>query len=112
MQLDTFSNLVPSAKTYGLVKVHKENTPPRSVVSMISTAEYNLVKYIVEIINDAMPNTYMINSTRSFVNQLSSLDFEPSHVLVSHDVVSLFTNIPMNETNALSAIMYTSNIRH
>ena len=28
----------------------------------------------------------------------SSFDFKPSHVFVSYDVVSLFTNIPMNET--------------
>ena len=39
MQLDTFSNLVPSGSQpgmiYGLAKVHKENTPLRPVVSMI-----------------------------------------------------------------------------
>ena len=42
--------------------------------------------------------TYMLSSTRSFVDQISSFDFLPSHVLVSYDVVSLFTNIPLNET--------------
>ena len=102
MQLDTFSNLVPSGsqpgKIYGLAKVHKEGAPLRPVVSMIKTAEYNLAKYLVKIINDVMPTTYMLSSTRSFVNQISSFDFLPSHVLVSYDVVSLFTNIPLNET--------------
>ena len=44
-----------------------------------------------------MPTTYMLNSTGFFVNQISSFDFQPSHVLVSYDVVSLFTNIPLNE---------------
>ena len=52
----------------------------------------------VKIINDAMPTTYMLNSTGSFVNQISSFNFKPSHVLVSYDVVSLFINIPLNET--------------
>ena len=50
MQLDTFSNLVPSGsqpgKTYGLAKVHMESTPLRPVVSMIRTAEYNLVNIL------------------------------------------------------------------
>ena len=46
--------------------------------------------------NDAMPTTYMVNSTGSLVNQISSFDFQPSHVLVSYDVVSSFTNIPLN----------------
>ena len=64
---------------------------------MIRTAEYNLAKYLVKIINDAMPTTYMLNSTGSFVNQISSFDFKPSHGLVSHDIVSLFTNIPLND---------------
>ena len=82
----------------GLAKVHKEGAPLRPVVSMIKTAEYNLAKYLVKIINDVMPTTYMLSSTRSFVNQISSFDFLPSHVLVSYDVVSLFTNIPLNET--------------
>ena len=40
----------------------------------------------------------MLNSTGSFVNKVSSFDFKPSHVLESHGVVSLLTNIPLNET--------------
>ena len=98
MQLDTFDNLVPSGsqpgKIYGLAKVHKENTPLRPLVSIIRTAEDNLVKYLVKNLNDAMPTTYMPSSTGSFVNQISSFGFKPSHVLVSYDVVFLFTNIP------------------
>ena len=65
---------------------------------MIRTAEYNNAKYLVKIINDAMSTTYMLNSTGSFVNQVISFDFRPAHVLVSYDVVSLLTNIPLNET--------------
>ena len=45
-----------------------------------------------------MPNTYMLKTTGSFVNQISSFDFKHSHVLVSYDVAYLFTNIPLNET--------------
>ena len=40
----------------------------------------------------------MLISTGSFVNQISSFDFVPSHALVSYDIVSLFANIPLNET--------------
>ena len=65
---------------------------------MNSTAEYNHAKYLEKITNDAMPTTYMLNSTGSFVNQIRLFDFKPSNVLVSYDVVSLFTNIPLNET--------------
>ena len=73
-------------------------TPLGSAVSMIGTAEYNLAKFILIIINDAMPTTYMLSSTGSFVDQISSYDFMLYHVLVSYDVASVFTNIPLNET--------------
>ena len=75
-----------------------EDTPLRPVASLIRTAEYNLAKYLVEISNDAMPTTYAQNSTVPFVDQISSFDLKPSHVLFSYDVVSIFANIPMNET--------------
>ena len=65
MQLDTFSNLVPSSsqagKIYGLAKMHMESTTLKPVVSMIRTAEYNLAKYIAKIMNFA--TTCMLNST-------------------------------------------------
>ena len=47
-----------------------------------------------------------------FVNQISSFDFKPSHVLVSYDVVSLFTNIPLNETIDIVCNYVYHNIRH
>ena len=78
MQLETFSNLVPSGiqsgKMYGLANVHEEGRPLRPVVSMIKTAEYNLAKYLVKIINYVLPTTYMLNSTWASVNQISSFD--------------------------------------
>ena len=76
--------------------MHKESTTLKPVVSMIRTAEYNLAKYIVKIMNFATIS--MLNLTGSFVSQISSFDFQSSHVMVSYDVVSLFTNIPLNET--------------
>ena len=78
---------------------------------MIGTAEYNLAKYIVKIINDAMPTTYMLGSTGSFVNQISSFDVKPFHVLVSYDVVYSQILLLMNLW-ILYAIMYANNIHH
>ena len=63
---------------------------------MIGTAEYNLGKYLIKILK-MQCQPLMLYSTGSFVNQISSFDSKP-HVLVSYDVDSLFTNIPLNET--------------
>ena len=54
--------------------------------------------HIMILINEAMPTSYMLGSTGSFVNQICSFDLKPSHVIASYDVAPLFTNIPLNET--------------
>ena len=78
--------------------LHKEGTPLRPVVLMLGTAEYHLAKYLVSIMNENMPNRYMLDSNVSINCQLFQFSFIPSHVLVSYDVESLFTNIPLQET--------------
>ena len=45
-----------------------------------------------------MPTTCVLNSTGSFVSQISSFDFQPSNVFENYDVVSLSKNIPLSET--------------
>ena len=81
-----------------IAKIHKEGTTLRRVVWMLGTAEYHLAKYLVSIINENMLNTYMLDSNVSFISQLNQFSFKSSHVLVSYDVESLFTNIPLQET--------------
>ena len=60
-----FSSILPSVIqpgiVYGLAKVHKDGIPLRHVVSMLGTAEYHLAKYLVSIINENMPNKYVLN---------------------------------------------------
>ena len=97
-----FNELVPSGSQpgiiYGLCKVHKPGFPLRPVVSMIQTAEYNLAYYLDEIIQPHIPRTFMLDPTSSFMDRLKSETFNQSQSLVSYDVVSLFTNIPLAET--------------
>ena len=85
-------------KLYGLCKVHKRDLPFRPVVSMINTAEYKLAKFLDTIIKPHLPTKYMLNSTAGFLEKLKQFWFKPSDILVSFDVVSLFTNVPLNET--------------
>ena len=78
------SHLVDNLVNYGLAKVHNENTPLRSVVSMIRTAEYYPAKYLVKIINDAMPTTYIEEEEKLYFNNL--LHFISIHFKI-HDTV-------------------------
>ena len=45
-----------------------------------------------------IPNTYMVNSTNSFLSKINSFSFCKDDFLISFDVESLFTNVPLLDT--------------
>ena len=65
---------------------------------MVGTAEYGLSKYLDNIIKPFMRADYMANSTTQFLDSIKAYQFNPSDFMVSFDVVSLFTNVPLKET--------------
>ena len=103
---DTYCSIFPKgsqpARFYGLPKLHKPrgvNQPPpfRPIVSSVGTYNYNLAKYLCSILNPIIPDTYTVKDSFSFVNEFNSLTFSDKF-LISFDVESLFTNIPLDET--------------
>ena len=99
---EEYEKIIPSGsqpgKLYGLCKAHKTGMPLRPVVSMIRTAEYKLAKFLDEIIKPHIPSCSMLTSTSNFLERLKTFVFNPDDILVSFDVVSLFTNVPLVET--------------
>ena len=65
---------------------------------MINTAEYLLAKYLDSIIKPHIPSEFMLDSTSSFLGKLKEFCFKPTDILISFDVVSLFTNVPLAQT--------------
>ena len=57
-----------------------------------------LAKYLDKIIKPYISSKFMLNSTSSFLGRLKEFCFKPTDVLVSFDVVSLFTNVPLEFT--------------
>ena len=81
-----------------MAKVHKNGVPLRPVVSMINTSEYYLAKYLDTFIQPNIPISYSVSSTSQFLDTLKHYVFSPSDKIISFDVVSLFTNVPLSET--------------
>ena len=92
------------ARLYGLPKLHKMrngDTHPqfRPIVSSIGTHNYELAKLLNEILTPLIPCKYSCKDTFTFLKDLQEVSDQVSgKYVVSYDVVSLFTNIPLEET--------------
>ena len=87
-----------SPRLYGLPKIHKSNVPLRPIVSAINSPTYKIAKYLAAQLQPYIGKTdSYIKDSAHFVEKLSSLSCQPSDILVSFDVVSLFTMVPIND---------------
>lgn len=82
-----------SAKMYGTIKHHKPGFPVRPVVSTIGTAQANLSRWLSDILTEYMNahNKYNIKNSYDLLEHLSNIEIEPNEIMVSYDVVSMFT---------------------
>jgi len=95
LQLRSSDSLLP--KAYGLPKLHKVDVPLRLIVSSVNTTLYPIAKFLNKIISDSIPHTeYRAKNSFELCVALSNKNIPVSHSLFSLDVVSLFTNIPLN----------------
>ena len=90
------------ARIYGTPKMRKfssGNLFPnlRPIVSSIGTFNYNLARFLFDFLSPLVPNDYSCKDTFSFVSQIKNANLSKKF-LVSYDVTSLFTNIPLQET--------------
>ncbi|XP_015124857.1 uncharacterized protein LOC107046694 [Diachasma alloeum] len=88
-----------SPRLYGLPKIHKETIPLRPIVSSIGATTYQLARYLTKPLQILVgQNSSHIKNSQDFVNKLSHIQTSPGDLLVSFDVESLFTNVPIPDT--------------
>ena len=95
-----------SACIYSTPKMHKFSSSDsfpklRPIVSSIGTFNYNLSGFLCDLLSSLVPNDYSCKGTFSFVSQIKNANFSKK-CLVSYDVTSLFTNIPLQETTDMA----------
>jgi hypothetical protein len=84
---------------YGLVKVHKTGFPLRPIVSSIGSPCQNLARYLVPILNPLIGKSLTcLKRYEQFVKLINGQHISERHVLMSLDVVSLFTTTPVDES--------------
>jgi len=91
--LNCNDGLLPRA--YGLPKVHKPDCPFKIIVSSLDSSLYNLATFLHKILIKNIPVTDShLNNSFDLVQKLKDIQVADDYILISLDVVSLFTNIP------------------
>ena len=85
------------ASFYGLPKIHKPERPLRPITSSIGSPTYAVSKHLVSILAPLRKNSYTVKNSSEFVHELKQYSIADDEIMVSFDVKSLFTSIPVEE---------------
>ena len=84
-------------RIYGLPKIHKQNFPLRPVVSLINTPTYYMSKFFKKILRKSLPSpNSQVKNSFIFKDIISKTKIPTDHIMISLDVSSLFTNVPLD----------------
>ena len=101
-----YSNLYPKgtkpALTYGTPKIHKASLPDsfppfRPILSSIGTCNCNLAQYLGSLLSPNITSEYSTKDSFTFIEEIKSVSVTDKF-LISSDVTSLFTNVPLSKT--------------
>ena len=78
--------------------MYKLGFPLRPIVSSIGSALYNTSKFLSDILLPIQNlNGYSVLNSSQFAKEVANMEISDDEVMVSFDVVSLFTAIPVNK---------------
>ena len=106
----TYRKIYPTSSRpglfYGTAKIHKmsedsrnvDELPVRPIVSSIGTATYETSKYLAQLLAPIAKSRYTVDSTKEFIGRIRRGSVGDEFDMVSFDVTSLFTNVPLDFT--------------
>ena len=100
---------------YGLIKTHKPNLPVRPIISSVGSCTYKLSKYLVAILSPLLGtiSDSHIKNGLDICDKLTTININSETRLVSFDVVSLFTKVPIDDLlNFLNEHLKQCNLGH
>ena len=87
-------------KLYGLPKTHKNDIPLRPILSMTKSPQSNLSTFLVSVLQPVLDkfSKHLVPDLFTFVNEHKSLNLcQPNSFMVSFEIKSLFTNVPLDK---------------
>ena len=97
-----YKYLYPTAENiprlYCTPKIHKNNCPLRPIVDYTGTIGYNTSRWLADILGGLVGKTkHHVQNSKHLAEELQGVVIEEEDILNSHDVVSLFTNTPIDQ---------------
>ena len=93
--------LYPTAENiprmYCTPKIHKTGNPLRPIVDYTGSIGYRTSRSLADILGPLVGKSqHHLNNSRDLAKEMDSIMIEEDEMFISHDVVSLFTNIPVD----------------
>ena len=89
--------IIFTTRFYSLPKIHKPGIPLRPIVSFVNSPTYAISGYLARILSPVVGNTdYTVKNSCEFADFIRDKTLNACEKLVSFDVVSLFTKIPVD----------------
>ena len=85
-----------SPRSYSLPKIDRRGIPLQPMVSFVNSPTYNVSRYLARILSPIADNTVNTQNSAYFAELIRSETLDADRFLVSFDVVSLFTKIPLD----------------
>ena len=87
------------ATMYGQPKIHKNNYSLRPIISSIGSHNHELSKYLAELVKNSRISLSFsyIRDSFQFVRKICEINNSKNQIMISFDVDSLCTNIPVHE---------------
>nr|XP_054761192.1 uncharacterized protein LOC129267568 [Lytechinus pictus] len=100
LEENTYQKLRPKRKQppriYGLPKIHKPAVPLRPIVSCIGSFAYELSKFLANILTPLTGDSpHTVRNSTDFADFVATQSIEDDDAMISFDVESLFTNVPI-----------------
>ena len=87
-------------RLYGLPKIHKSGCPLRPILSMTRSPQFAVSQWLCQVLSPVVErySKYCVKDSFAFVDLLREHPIPSDAHMCSFDVVSLFTNVPLEET--------------
>ena len=85
-------------RIYGLPKIHKPAVPLRPIVDFTGSPTYAWAKFLAQILKplSGKSTSFVLNSAQ-FAQEIRHLCLQHNEVMLSYDVVSLYTKVPVDD---------------